>query len=186
MNRIQGGQCTSYCKGLWMTVSTISEIIYGYSPNLLKLQNKNITAQLWHTCIGESLCPIQSKAILCYTLVRKTFQFQTLNFRGNCWIQYTAIHMMIDLQQVQNGISRINVVDVRLIHRPACVLYSAVAPNVLMFLYVVFLYHSLKVYWLHWMLQKQKGWAKNGRSKVSLHSNTSSKCLCIVPRCDIL
>ena len=28
--------------------------------------------------------------------------------RGNCWIQHTASHMMIDLQQVQNGISRIN------------------------------------------------------------------------------
>ena len=36
--------------------------------------------------------------------------------------------MMIDLQQVQNGISRISDFDVRLISRPPCVLYSTVAP----------------------------------------------------------
>ena len=40
--------------------------------------------------------------------------------------------MMIDLQQVQNGISRINDVDVRLISRPACLLYSTVAPTILL------------------------------------------------------
>ena len=50
-------------------------------------------------------------------------------------MQHTASHMMIDLQQVQfNGISRINDFDVRLIYidldqRPACVLYSTVAPK---------------------------------------------------------
>ena len=36
---------------------------------------------------------------------------------------------MIDLEQVQDGISRINDVDVRLVSRPACGIYSAVAPN---------------------------------------------------------
>ena len=36
---------------------------------------------------------------------------------------------MIDLEQVQDGISRINDVDVRLVSRPGCVLYSAVAPR---------------------------------------------------------
>ena len=36
--------------------------------------------------------------------------------------------MMIDLKQVQDGISRINDVDVRLVSKPACRIYSAVAP----------------------------------------------------------
>ena len=43
-------------------------------------------------------------------------------------IAYAAIHMMmIDLEQIQNGISRINYVDVRLVSRPACGIYSAFA-----------------------------------------------------------
>ena len=43
----------------------------------------------------------------------------------NCWIQ-----VVTDLKQVWDGISRINDVDLRLVSRPACELYSAVVPKI--------------------------------------------------------
>ena len=56
-----------------------------------------------------------SKTSLCgYSM---DFVMWTLNNKrwGDCWIQASAIHTMLDLKQVQDGISCINDVDVRLV-----------------------------------------------------------------------
>ena len=49
-----------------------------------------------------------------------------------------SIHMMIDLELVQAGISRINDIDVRPVSRPACGIYSTVAP----ILFLLLFYHE--------------------------------------------
>ena len=105
---------------------------FWFDPNLTQMLRyfnqwwplKSVSSEFGHRLLAKQLFHIVSFHIKyqCHYSILKG-----LKLWGNCWIQHTASHMMIDLQQVQNGISCINDFDVRLISRPACVLFNSCA-----------------------------------------------------------